>query len=458
MLAGSDPHAFGLLIALTSVSSSAGPAVSRGFRFRRPVCHLTRPPTRWGDGQRDSGGRRRAQAQARCRRPEGCRRTSDPPPSKASSSRAHLDGHLAAIPQGDLLEERPSGAPRPSRPLRRPGGPARRKPAPHDGGRSSVAPSGTGPWRAGPAWPDRAGPWRGRLRNAISTTAGCNGPTSTGPSRPGSSSARSAIPGVPPPARRDRAGGGRRPGARSRRPGDPDRWAARGGSRRAVASARRLPSPVAMRRQLRTSARAVMPVRTDVYVTGRVIPGRGDAPPIPVRVYRQFGPGLGSAWGRSRPLPAIVYYHGGGWVSADLDSHDALCRLLAAVSGASWWPSTTASRPSIRSRLPSTTSLTAYAWVHEPRRRARLRPGPGRCHGRQRRRQPGRGGGARGTPGPAAGQRVPPPVAQGLVYPAVDARLRLRSRCRSMAEGFLLTEEHMEFFRDQLPPRRSDWE
>ncbi|QDV24266.1 alpha/beta hydrolase [Aureliella helgolandensis] len=30
-----------------------------------------------------------------------------------------------------------------------------------------------------------------------------------------------------------------------------------------------------------------------------------------------------------RPLPVIVYFHGGGWVLGDIDTHDALCRRLA---------------------------------------------------------------------------------------------------------------------------------
>jgi acetyl esterase len=31
------------------------------------------------------------------------------------------------------------------------------------------------------------------------------------------------------------------------------------------------------------------------------------------------------------PSPALVYIHGGGWVTGDLDTHDALCQRLAAV-------------------------------------------------------------------------------------------------------------------------------
>lgn len=34
------------------------------------------------------------------------------------------------------------------------------------------------------------------------------------------------------------------------------------------------------------------------------------------------------------PLPGIVYFHGGGWVLGDLDTHDTLCRHLANAAGA----------------------------------------------------------------------------------------------------------------------------
>ena len=47
---------------------------------------------------------------------------------------------------------------------------------------------------------------------------------------------------------------------------------------------------------------------------------RGSAASIPVRLYRPTA---------SRPLPLVVYAHGGGWVTGSLDSHDRLCRLLA---------------------------------------------------------------------------------------------------------------------------------
>ncbi len=53
-------------------------------------------------------------------------------------------------------------------------------------------------------------------------------------------------------------------------------------------------------------------------VEDRVIPG--PAGEIPVRVYK---PEL------ERPLPTLVFFHGGGWVIGSLDSHDGTCRELA---------------------------------------------------------------------------------------------------------------------------------
>ena len=49
--------------------------------------------------------------------------------------------------------------------------------------------------------------------------------------------------------------------------------------------------------------------------------------PIPMRLYRPFGTGAADI------LPALVYYHGGGWVIGDLDTHDVVCRQLANRAG-----------------------------------------------------------------------------------------------------------------------------
>jgi acetyl esterase len=50
---------------------------------------------------------------------------------------------------------------------------------------------------------------------------------------------------------------------------------------------------------------------------------KGPAGPIRLRLYRGQGMPQGSA------QPALVYFHGGGWVIGDLESHDQVCRALA---------------------------------------------------------------------------------------------------------------------------------
>jgi acetyl esterase len=57
-------------------------------------------------------------------------------------------------------------------------------------------------------------------------------------------------------------------------------------------------------------------------VEDRTIPGRGR--PIPVRIY---APTSGTV------LPALVYFHGGRFISGDLETHDPVCRDLATRSG-----------------------------------------------------------------------------------------------------------------------------
>ncbi len=60
------------------------------------------------------------------------------------------------------------------------------------------------------------------------------------------------------------------------------------------------------------------PVRS---IEERQIPGpRG---PISVRIYRDCD---------SAELPGVLYFHGGGWVVGDLDTHDVPCRRLARES------------------------------------------------------------------------------------------------------------------------------
>jgi acetyl esterase len=219
-----------------------------------------------------------------------------------------------------------------------------------------------------------------------------------------------------------------------------------------------------MRSQLRRMAPAVMPVRTDVHVSGRTIQGSGGTPDIPVRVYRQYGAGLAAGPDGQSSLPAIVYFHGGGWVVGDLDSHDASCRMLAAVSRCLVVAVDYRLAPEHPYPAAVDDAVAAYRWVqlhHEELGTASGLVGVmGDSAGgnlaavvAQRTRA-----GAEGSSSDATDSSdVPPPVAQGLIYPALDARLQSDS-VASMGEGLFLTRTNMEYYRSQYLPRQSDWE
>src|SRR5262245_6710860 len=61
-------------------------------------------------------------------------------------------------------------------------------------------------------------------------------------------------------------------------------------------------------------------------VEDRMVPGPGGD--IPVRLYVPEGSSDGGA-----PSPVLVYFHGGGWVIGNIETHDPTARALAARSG-----------------------------------------------------------------------------------------------------------------------------
>lgn len=70
-----------------------------------------------------------------------------------------------------------------------------------------------------------------------------------------------------------------------------------------------------------------------VAVQDLAIPG--PAGPIAARLHHAAGRNLGGDGAGAAALwPGLVYFHGGGWVAGDLDTHDDVCRRLALASGA----------------------------------------------------------------------------------------------------------------------------
>jgi acetyl esterase len=85
-------------------------------------------------------------------------------------------------------------------------------------------------------------------------------------------------------------------------------------------------SPKDARQLFRETRPASTPTPPEIGVV-RNLAADGPGGPIPLRVYRPAGVAAGA------PLPALVYFHGGGWVIGDLDTHDVQCRQLTAEAG-----------------------------------------------------------------------------------------------------------------------------
>ena len=188
--------------------------------------------------------------------------------------------------------------------------------------------------------------------------------------------------------------------------------------------------------------------------------------PIPLRRYVPEG-----AATRRGATPALVYFHGGGWVIGDLDTHDTLCRELANASGVVVIAVDYRLGPEHRFPAAYEDAYTATAWVHA--HAATLGVDPGRIAiggdsaggnlaaavalGIRDRRAEAR------TTAPATTQppgSAPPAVAfQLLIYPATDMRRGHASHVEN-GSGYLLTSATIAWFHDHYiddPRHDADW-
>ncbi|HEX7673181.1 MAG TPA: alpha/beta hydrolase [Bdellovibrio sp.] len=95
----------------------------------------------------------------------------------------------------------------------------------------------------------------------------------------------------------------------------------------------------------------IMPVGK---VDHKVIPG-GDGE-ILLRIYSPKGIG---------PFPVIVYFHGGGWVIANLDTYDSSCRALTDAAGMIVVSVAYREAPEHKYPLPQEDAYAAYKWIVE---------------------------------------------------------------------------------------------
>jgi len=79
------------------------------------------------------------------------------------------------------------------------------------------------------------------------------------------------------------------------------------------------------REMYREGRAAVSPEPPDV-ASVQDLSASGPGGAIPLRLYRGAGTGEG-------PIPVLMFFHGGGWVIGDIDTHDVVCRKLANAAG-----------------------------------------------------------------------------------------------------------------------------
>ena len=191
----------------------------------------------------------------------------------------------------------------------------------------------------------------------------------------------------------------------------------------------------------RTLARAMNAVPEPIAkIEHRLIPGPGGD--LLLRVYT---PETGDM-----PLPVLVYFHGGGWVIATLDTYDSSCRALAKQAGCIVVSVAYRQAPEHKFPAAAEDAFAAYRWVTE--NAAMIGGDPMRI---------AVGGESAGgnlaavTAMMARDKGAQPPVHQLLVYPVTDFSFDTPSyQENAMAKP--LNKETMEWFWKQYLSDPSD--
>ena len=199
---------------------------------------------------------------------------------------------------------------------------------------------------------------------------------------------------------------------------------------------------VADARAFMESMRALHGPPTDLAVV-RELRLEGPAGPIPARFYRMREDGL---------LPLLVYFHGGGWVIGSLETHDGVCRDLAAKAGCAVLSVDYRLAPEHRYPAAAEDSYAALLWARANASRLGIDPARIAVGGDSA------GGNLAAVVALMARDRRGPALRyQLLVYPVTCGRMDTPSY-RENAEGYLLTRDAMAWFWNHYVPAATDRE
>jgi acetyl esterase len=197
-------------------------------------------------------------------------------------------------------------------------------------------------------------------------------------------------------------------------------------------------TPDAIRRQNKLNTAALAGELDDVaWIEDIEIPGPAGA--MRARLY---------AGTEDRALPVLLYLHGGGWVIGDLDTHDPVCRALAARAGCAVVALDYRLAPENPFPAGLEDGWAALRWLHDQSQFDRERIAVGGDSS---------GGNLAAVLARWARDRDGPPIrAQLLIYPVTDSDLDTQSY-REVGTGYGLTRDSMRWYWDQYvadPARR----
>lgn len=183
-------------------------------------------------------------------------------------------------------------------------------------------------------------------------------------------------------------------------------------------------------RAMREAAKQDVPQMAEV----RELSIQGPAGPIPARLYRSHAaPAAGS--------PVLVFYHGGGWVVGDLETHDIQCRHFANAGACTVVALDYRLAPEHKFPAAADDSIAGTSWVRSNAAELGIDADNMIAGGDSA------GGNLAAVVALHAAREGTTLRGQVLIYPTVDLRLGYNSYKR-VGEGYTLTAGSMAWFRD----------
>ena len=184
-------------------------------------------------------------------------------------------------------------------------------------------------------------------------------------------------------------------------------------------------------RALMRSSHGVMNTQIAVPTTDLTIPG----PDSPLRA-RHYRPPV------AEMAPLLVFFHGGGFVVGDIESHDGLCRMICRDGAMHVLSVDYRLAPEHKAPAAVDDCVAAYRWSRG--HAAELGADPSRI---------GIGGDSAGGNLAALvalrsrDEGIPQPTLQVLLYPVLDLSAKTRSR-KVFSDGFFLSKRDRDWFTD----------